>query len=538
MHFAELNTNGGGFGDDVGSIAIAGGIGAGTIGGQFGRPLINFGFNNTNTAGVTGGTAAADPVAAAAVTTGSEIALELPAIGATGSFKIMVGVNAGGNDFWSNQFLGGLPADTGNLGNPMTTNFNNFGGNQFFNVTYAAPLSQWSAAGNGSWTETAKWSSGSPNAIDARAVLGTLGGAGPKTITLDTNVRLASLTFDSAGSYTIAPSGANVLTISGNAATPAVQVNAGNHTISAPLTLANTTNFTIAAGSTLNVTGALTATNQTIVKAGDGTLVVPNVRGAGLNVQLGTVRVALNGGNTGASEMNNLNFGGGYAAPVGTLDLQNNDLLLHAGSPENAATTYTNITTAIAFARHGGVWDRPGLSSSTAAAATPKNKALGTVTGAEYRSIQGPAATFDGIAVVDTDVLVKFTYNGDTDLSGLVDFDDYSRTDSGFNNHKTGWFNGDFDYNGAVDFDDYSLIDQAFNTQSGSLRRAMSYLDGGDRSSNGMDTPALQLVMDHFEQFGQPYANGFLNSVPEPTSALVFTGLAAFAGTARRRRAR
>ena len=62
-------------------------------------------------------------------------------------------------------------------------------------------------------------------------------------------------------------------------------------------------------------------------------------------------------------------------------------------------------------------------------------------------------------------MLVKYTYYGDTDFNGVVDFDDYSRTDAGFNQHKTGWLNGDFDGNGVVDFDDYSLIDLAFNTQ-------------------------------------------------------------------------
>jgi hypothetical protein len=68
-------------------------------------------------------------------------------------------------------------------------------------------------------------------------------------------------------------------------------------------------------------------------------------------------------------------------------------------------------------------------------------------------------------------VLVKFTWYGDADLNGVVNFDDYSRTDAGFNSGGSTWFQGDFDYNGVVNFDDYSLIDLAFNTQSGSLRR-------------------------------------------------------------------
>jgi len=67
-------------------------------------------------------------------------------------------------------------------------------------------------------------------------------------------------------------------------------------------------------------------------------------------------------------------------------------------------------------------------------------------------------------------VLVKYTYYGDTDFNGVVNFDDYSRTDAGFNQNKSGWLNGDFDGNGVVNFDDYSLIDLAFNLQTAVLR--------------------------------------------------------------------
>jgi len=68
-------------------------------------------------------------------------------------------------------------------------------------------------------------------------------------------------------------------------------------------------------------------------------------------------------------------------------------------------------------------------------------------------------------------VLIKYTYYGDTDFNGHVDFDDYARTDHGFGTHASGWLNGDFDGNGHVDFDDYALIDLAFNTQASVLRK-------------------------------------------------------------------
>ena len=89
--------------------------------------------------------------------------------------------------------------------------------------------------------------------------------------------------------------------------------------------------------------------------------------------------------------------------------------------------------------------------------------------GSDYRSIY-TSALFDAEPVDTSAVLIKYTYYGDADFNGKVNFDDYVRTDSGFNNHRTGWTNGDFDGNGSINFDDYVLIDLAFNTQGGVLR--------------------------------------------------------------------
>jgi len=65
----------------------------------------------------------------------------------------------------------------------------------------------------------------------------------------------------------------------------------------------------------------------------------------------------------------------------------------------------------------------------------------------------------------------------------------------------------------------------------------MTYLDGGDRSTGGMNTPALQMVIQHYDQFGQSYANSFLNAVPEPGS-IALLGVPALASMIRRRRRR
>ncbi|HWP39754.1 MAG TPA: PEP-CTERM sorting domain-containing protein, partial [Tepidisphaeraceae bacterium] len=81
--------------------------------------------------------------------------------------------------------------------------------------------------------------------------------------------------------------------------------------------------------------------------------------------------------------------------------------------------------------------------------------------------------SFNGQNVSADDVLVKFTYFGDADLSGSIDATDYSLIDNGYVNSLTGWLNGDFDYSGTIDATDYALIDNAYVNQVGPLAEAL-----------------------------------------------------------------
>jgi hypothetical protein len=146
------------------------------------------------------------------------------------------------------------------------------------------------------------------------------------------------------------------------------------------------------------------------------------------------------------------------------MDLHDNDLRILAA---NAKPT---ITGCIRTARNAGAWDGPGLTSSAAREDQTGATTLGVLSGAEYTSVGGNG-TSSGIVYTAQDTLVKYTYYGDSDFNGHMNFDDYVCADNGFNNHRTGWLKGDFDGNGQVNFDDYVLIDLAFNTQSGTLRR-------------------------------------------------------------------
>jgi hypothetical protein len=125
-------------------IMAGGGLdGTGSTGTGVNASPILVGYDNSNVAGVSGGTGAADQGAAAAVTTGLELCIALSDLGYVGGpINVMVGQNGGGHDFWSNQFLGGVPAPQGNLGGDGLGNFTGegaidftlFGGDQFFTI--------------------------------------------------------------------------------------------------------------------------------------------------------------------------------------------------------------------------------------------------------------------------------------------------------------------------------------------------------------------------------------------------------------------
>jgi len=130
---------------------------------------------------------------------------------------------------------------------------------------------------------------------------------------------------------------------------------------------------------------------------------------------------------------------------------------------------YSTIAGLIAAARNGGSWNQAGITSTEAKNHSPHITTLGVLEGSEFIGVYGSPVTFDGESVTSSEVLVKYTYYGDTDFNGQVNFDDYARTDNGFNNGRSRWLNGDFDYNNVINFDDYSLIDFAYNSQSGVL---------------------------------------------------------------------
>jgi hypothetical protein len=200
-------------------------------------------------------------------------------------------------------------------------------------------------------------------------------------------------------------------------------------------------------------------------------------------------------------------------------------MIIRGGQPRGQIESF------IAAARNAGLWNQPGITSSAALTNSLHNTTLGVIDGSDFKSIYGSGATFNNRAVANDDRLIKYTLYGDTDFSGVVDFDDYARIDNGFNNHRSGWFNGDFDFNNVIDFDDYSLIDLAFNTQTQTqtLSRASIALAGPaeDRpiigvSKNGFAAvTALDLAMAPMERPIDDNSSPLRTTVPEPASLIL-----------------
>jgi len=133
---------------------------------------------------------------------------------------------------------------------------------------------------------------------------------------------------------------------------------------------------------------------------------------------------------------------------TGSFDLNNNDLILHSGDLSQL-TDHLRSKRLFSSA----------ATDFTTLALTPNDRGNGSPI----------ASQWSDIPLIPSDILIKYTWNGDANLDGIVNADDYFLVDSGFITQKGGWYNGDFNYDGTVNADDYFLIDSAFIGQTAIL---------------------------------------------------------------------
>jgi autotransporter-associated beta strand protein len=330
-------------------------------------------------------------------------------------------------------------------------------------------------ATGGSWGAAANWTGGvvPSNAGDTATFSTTI--ATPTAITLGTAVRVGHLVFNSPVSYTI--TGTSTLTIDNTEGTgiPDVTLSVGSHAIAVPVTLVGGVTVNTASSTSLTISGAVGGIGP-VVKAGPGglTLSGTNTYAGGTNVSAGTLTLATVAALPGFSPLNIAAGASLIALPVphtaltingltdaGTIDLTDHDAVVRGSS----------LAAVVALKTQGR------LISSTAASDTRHITALGIILNGGLYGSGTTNGLFDGVSPAATDVLVRYTYNGDANLNGQVDGSDYSLIDAGYISQRpgfngtvlNGWYNGDFNYDGVVDGSDYSLIDNAFSGQGNRL---------------------------------------------------------------------
>ena len=153
------------------------------------------------------------------------------------------------------------------------------------------------------------------------------------------------------------------------------------------------------------------------------------------------------------------------------LDLATNSLILQS-IPAGRAAALASVRSLIRSARNNGAWNGIGITSSAAAADTKRNTGLAAIL-----NDRGDGTTvrseLEGMAVDINSILVKWTYNGDGNLDGTLNADDYARIDLGFASHAaTDYYSGDFNYTDTTNSDDFFLIDKAFAGQGAPLSLA------------------------------------------------------------------
>ncbi|MCY2954352.1 MAG: PKD domain-containing protein [Planctomycetota bacterium] len=201
----------------------------------------------------------------------------------------------------------------------------------------------------------------------------------------------------------------------------------------------------------------------------------------------GTLTILLTNASTirfaSTQHLSNLNIGPGCTAIVeggnvlvtnglvlagdAVLDLCDNLLIVRA-APGSRESVLSAVSVLIASAHNSTAkpWQGAGI-TSTIAKVTPYTTLAAVI------NDKGDGIPFRteilGQPVGANDVIVKYTWDGDANLDGVVNADDYFQIDSGYITQKGGYYNGDFNYDGVVNADDYFLIDSAYIGQSGPL---------------------------------------------------------------------
>jgi hypothetical protein len=364
-----------------------------------------------------------------------------------------------------------------------------------FTLTASSAASVWAVDADGDWDDALNWHGVVPG-LGGSAVLPE-GMTAPRTIVVDELVNLSELKLSGTHGYDItdgdAGGGIALSPASDPPAPPAQLTVTGNGSHRIEVVWFGETDVSIDGGGTLEVYEVAVWEDETVVrKTGDGLLkfsaghvlrgparfeahggttdfvslldqgdhrVDVSVMNAGAEVVFtrGQTMGALDVAAGKARVRDSATFGtlrvtGVDVGAEGQLDLNGDALRVVGGAAgaDGGEAALRAVTELLRRGRNGGEtrWDGNGI-TSTLVSATP---------------LMTLAAGISG-----DDVIVIPTYDGDANLDGRINADDYFRIDSGFLDQPADplYAQGDFNYDGTINADDYFLIDSAFLGQTG-----------------------------------------------------------------------
>ena len=363
----------------------------------------------------------------------------------------------------------------------------------------------WAVNGSGDWNTSQNWTTGSiPNGAGQEADFESVI-TSAQTVFTNTPITAGTLHFNNPNEYVIA--GAGSLTLeTGTGQNALLQVDQGTDELDLPVTLSSNTTLNVASGATLIIANPLTIdSGVTLTQSGGGTVTYQSIinllSGASIafgdstrarQLSLGPSNRASIAGTDTVLELDSL-------SDSGTVDVQNNTLLINYGDPVGGtADPVASIRAQLVSGYASGRWNGPGINSS----AVTGNPGYG-VGYADSADPGNPAGLAPGT------IEVKYTLYGDANLDRVVNGTDFAILATHFGQQSSGWDEGDFNYDGSVDGADFGLLASNFGKQ----------VDGAAVELPDSDWAAL----DAFAA-----TNGLMTDVPEPLSSSLcgFLGLA------------
>lgn len=248
--------------------------------------------------------------------------------------------------------------------------------------------------------------------------------------------------------------------------------------------------------------------------------------GTAASPAFGFIRPAADGGQT--SVVNALSIAGFPGNYHSQLDLADNALAIDypAGNDPPLLSVLGYLSTGYA----GGAWNGNGIASS--AAAVVPGRAIGLADASEV--FTSFPATFAGVTVDATSLLLRHTLAGDANLDRAVTIADFSVLAANFN-QQAYWARGDFNYDLTTGIADFALLAANFNQSlPAEVARTPLPTPHGPTVALGWTTEYLDVAASIDTGlamgFGEPIADNFgVAAIPEPSVALpVAAGIALF----------